>query len=209
MRNFKILAVFFMASFFIFGNVSAEEKNFDENENTREILTAENKKNDVKNNFEVQLEYLSGKSFSSRNVNNYNVHLFQKIHEHRALSVYRGLTFTRAVGATNPRLEGIWKDSNGVGFGPAMLLRWEKKISGKLHASWDFSGSILFYNRAHPAEGRAYGFLWRTGPRLIWKYGEGDSISLGYSVSHFSNGMRKHNPGYNTLGFSLGISHSF
>ena len=195
MKKFKIFVVFFMACFFVFGSVSAE-KNSEE-------------KSNVKNNFELQLEYLSGMAFSSRNVNNYNVHLFQKIHEHRALSVYRGLTFTRAVGATNPRLEGIWKDSNGVGFGPAMLLRWDKKISSKLHASWDFSGSIMFYDKAHPAEGRAYGFLWRTGPRLIWQYGEDDSVSLGYSVSHFSNGMKHHNPGYNTLGFSLGISHKF
>lgn len=202
MSKFKFIAVF-LASFIFFGNFAAAEESRD-----KEILTVE-EKSDVKNNFELQLEYLSGMAFSSRNVNNYNVHLFQKIHEHRALSVYRGLTFTRAVGATNPRLEGIWKDSNGVGFGPAMLLRWDKKISGKLHAAWDFSGSIMFYNRAHPAEGRAYGFLWRTGPRLIWQYGEDDSISLGYSVSHFSNGMRNHNPGYNTLGFSLGIAHKF
>ena len=202
MNKIKFIAVF-LASFIFFGNFAAAEESRD-----KEILTAK-EKSDVKKNFELQLEYLSGMAFSSRNVNNYNVHLFQKIHEHRALSVYRGLSFTRAVGATNPRLEGIWKDSNGVGFGPAMLLRWDKKISGKLHAAWDFSGSIMFYNRAHPAEGRAYGFLWRTGPRLIWQYGEDDSISLGYSVSHFSNGMKTHNPGYNTLGFSLGIAHKF
>ena len=157
------------------------------------LITANVSAESVKDNYELQLEYLSGKSFSSRNVNNYNVHLFQKIHEHRALSVYRGITFTRAV----------------VGIGPAMLLRWDKKVSGKLHASWDFSGSIMFYNKAHPAEGRAYGFLWRTGPRLIWQCNEDNSISLGYSVSHFSNGMKSHNPGYNTLGFSLGIAHKF
>lgn len=161
----------------------------------------------VKDNYELQFEYLKAAPSSSRDVNNYNIHFFQKIHEQRALSVYRGITFTRAVGATNPRLEGIWKDSEGVGIDPAFMLRWDKKVSGKLHASWDFSGSLMFYNKAHPAEGRAYGFLWRTGPRLIWQCNEDDSVSLGYSVSHFSNGMKKHNPGYNTLGFSLGIAH--
>ena len=159
--------------------------------------------------YEIQMEYLSGKSFSSRNVNNYNVHIFRKAKDNGTFSISYGATFTRAVGATNPRQEGIWKDSNGVGIGPAGLLRWQKKVSGKFYASWDFSGSFMLYNKAHPAEGRAYGFLWRTGPRLIWKYGENDSVSLGYSVSHFSNAMKTHNPGYNTLGFSLGITHSF
>lgn len=144
----------------------------------------------VKDNYELQFEYLKAAPSSSRDVNNYNIHFFQKIHEQRALSVYRGITFTRAVGATNPRLEGIWKDSEGVGIDPAFMLRWDKKVSGKLHASWDFSGSLMFYNKAHPAEGRAYGFLWRTGPRLIWQCNEDDSVSLDYSVSHFSNGMK-------------------
>lgn len=173
------------------------------------LMTATVSAESVKDNFELQLEYLHAAPSSSRDVSNYNVHLFQKIHEQRALTVYRGITFTRATGATNPRSAGIWKDSEGVGIGPAMLLRWDKKVSGKLHASWDFSGSLMFYNKAHPAEGRAYGFLWRTGPRLIWQCSEDDSVSLGYSVSHFSNGMKKHNPGYNTHGFSLGIAHRF
>lgn len=159
--------------------------------------------------WELQLEYLSGKAFTSRNVNNYNVHIFQKAKDNGVFSISYGGTFTRAVGATNPRQEGIWKDSNGVGIGPAGLLRWKKNWGGKLYAAWDFAGSFMLYNKAHPAEGRAYGFLWRTGPRIIWQYGENDSVSLGYSVSHFSNAMRKHNPGYNTLGFSLGLTHKF
>ena len=159
--------------------------------------------------WEIQLEYLSGMAFSSRNVNNYNVHIFQKAKDNGIFSISYGGTFTRAVGATNPRQEGIWKDSNGVGIGPAGLLRWRKHVGGKFYAAWDFSGSFMFYNKAHPAEGRAYGFLWRTGPRLIWQYGENDSVSLGYSVSHFSNAMKSHNPGYNTLGFSLGLTHKF
>ena len=73
--------------------------------------------------YEIQMEYLSGKSFSSRNVNNYNVHIFRKAKDNGTFSISYGATFTRAVGATNPRQEGIWKDSNGVGIGPAGLLR--------------------------------------------------------------------------------------
>ena len=100
-------------------------------------------------------------------------------------------------------------DSEGVGIGPAIMLRWKKKISGKLYATGDFTGSLMFYNKAHPAQGRAYGFLWRVGPRFLWQYGKDDSVSLGYSISHFSNGLRSHNPGYNGLGFTLNFQHKF
>ena len=186
--------------FLLFGseNVSAESETI-----------AEISDKDIHDEWEIQLEYLSGMAFSSRNVNNYNVHIYKKAKDNGVFSISYGGTFTRAVGATNPRQEGIWKDSNGVGIGPSGLLRWRKKVSGKFYAAWDFAGSFMLYNRAHPAEGRAYGFLWRTGPRFIWQAGENDSVSLGYSVSHFSNAMKKHNPGYNTLGFSIGITHKF
>ncbi|MBR0261846.1 MAG: acyloxyacyl hydrolase [Selenomonadaceae bacterium] len=159
---------------------------------------------------EIQLEYLEGNMFNQRNVNNYNVHFFEKVTDNGAMSYWRGLTFTRAVGYTNPRKDGgVHHDSQGVGLGPAFMLRWDKKVSGKLHGSIDFSGSFMLYNKAHPYDGRAYGFLWRLGPRLTWQFRQQDSISLGYSISHFSNGLRKHNPGYNTLGFSVGYTHSF
>ena len=201
MKDFRKKFLFLIAGIFIFFSsevVCAESEVIGE-------MSDENSGGE----WELQLEYLSGKAFTSRNVNNYNVHLFRTAKDNGVFSISYGGTFTRAVGATNPRQEGIWKDSNGVGLGPAGLLRWRKQVSGKFYAAWDFSGSFMFYNKAHPAEGRAYGFLWRTGPRLIWQSGKNDSISLGYSVSHFSNAMRKHNPGYNTLGLSIGLNHQF
>lgn len=159
---------------------------------------------------EIQLEYLEAKTFSQRHVNNYNVHFFEKVTDNGVMSYWRGLTFTRALGYTNPRKDGgVHHDSQGVGLGAAFMVRWDKKVSGKLHGSLDFSGSFMLYNKAHPYDGRAYGFLWRLGPRLTWQFREDDSISLGYSFSHFSNGLRRHNPGYNTLGFSVGYTHSF
>ncbi|MBR4904460.1 MAG: acyloxyacyl hydrolase [Selenomonadaceae bacterium] len=159
---------------------------------------------------EIQLEYLLGNSFNQRHVNNYNVHFFEKVTDNGVMSYWRGLTFTRAVGYTNPKKDGgVHHESNGVGLGAAFMLRWDKKVSGKFHAGADFTGSFMLYNKAHPYDGRAYGFLWRLGPRLTWQSREDDSFSIGYSISHFSNGMRKHNPGYNTLGFSVGYTHSF
>ena len=171
---------------------------------------AEPEKTDFEDANEIQLEYLEGNKFNQRNVNNYNVHFFEKVTDNGLMSYWRGLTFTRAVGYTNPRKDGgVHHDSQGVGLGAAFMLRWDKKISGKLHGALDFTGSLMLYNKAHPYNGRAYGFLWRLGPRLTWNFTAEDSISLGYSISHFSNGLRTHNPGYNTLGFSVGYKHNF
>lgn len=186
---------------------SSEVDSAEENETPREMEMHIGEKSDGKE-IELQLEYLTSKAFTERrDMKNYNVHLFQKGKQVHAMSIYYGLTFTRATGYNIPR--GIAYDSNGVGIGPAMLLRWEKKLSGKLHGSIDFSGSFMLYNRAHPYDGRAYGFLWRLGPRLTWKYDDKNSFSVGYNISHFSNAMRKHNPGYNIMGLSIGLNHEF
>ena len=163
-----------------------------------------------KRTFEVQAERFNGHMFERRKVNNYNLHVFQKVHDHRALSAWRGLTFMRATGQIRTHDNDDLFESGAVGFGPAFMLRWTQPISGKLYATGDFTGSLLACNHAHPANGRAYGFMWRVGPRLLWQYDEDDSISVGYSVSHFSNGTRKsHNPGYNSLGFTLNFQHRF
>lgn len=218
MKN-KSLALILSLALGIFGgtanaeSANAESANAEpvevdeENQTPREMEMHIGEKSDGKE-IELQLEYLSSKPFTERrDMKNYNVHFFQKSKQVHAMSIYYGLTVTRATGYNIPR--GIAYDSNGVGVGPAMLLRWEKQLSGKLHGSIDFSGSFMLYNRAHPYDGRAYGFLWRLGPRLIWKYDDRNSFSVGYNISHFSNAMRKHNPGYNTMGLSIGLNHEF
>lgn len=221
MKSFKSLALIATAAICMFGGTTHAEE-VDENKNSAEEVQTEEKISDdeknlgemhigeknVGNEYELQLEYLSSRAFTERrDMRNYNVHIFKKSKDIKSLSIYYGLTFTRATGYNIPR--GIAYDSNGVGIGPAMLLRWEKPISGKLYGSIDFSGSFMFYNRAHPYDGRAYGFLWRVGPRFTWKYDDENSFSIGYNISHFSNAMRRHNPGYNTMGLSIGLSHKF
>ena len=51
--------------------------------------------------------------------------------------------------------------------------------------------------------------MWRTGPRLIWDYSDRGSVNLGWSIAHCSNGMGSKNPGYNGVGFSLGLEFHF
>ena len=104
---------------------------------------------------------------------------------------------------------GIWRDSNAWGIGPTFMFRWEKPICGKLYGSIDASANLQFYNRAHPATGRAFGFLWRAGPRLTYRYSEYEALSLGYIFHHCSNGFQSHNPGYNGIGFSFGYQKTF
>ena len=159
------------------------------------------------NNVEIQAEYLMHRIYARRFIDNYNIHVFQKAHEHAGLTFHRGLTFTRPHGYTTE--DDIRRNSNAVGLGPAGMIRWERPISGKLYGALEFSGSFLIYNKSFPAQGRPWGFMWRIGPRLTWKYTKDNSISLGYMFSHSSNGMRKKNPGHHAFGFSLGFNHSF
>ena len=158
-------------------------------------------------NAEVQVEYLRHHLYARRYIDNYNIHVFQKAHEHAGLTFHRGITFTRPQGYTTE--DNIRRDSDAVGLGPAGMIRWERPISGKLYGDLEFSGSFLIYSKAFPAQGRPWGFMWRLGPRLTWKYTKNNSFSLGYMFSHSSNGMKTKNPGHHSFGFSIGFNHNF
>lgn len=158
-------------------------------------------------NIEVQVEYLDARFFENRDVNLYNLHVYRQYKTLGALSLHYGLTLERAVGSTTE--DDIYRDAEAVGFGPSYMMRWTRHVSGKLDASLDGTGSILAYNHAHPGNGRAYGFLWRIGPRLTYHYTDRDAVSLAYIFHHSSNGFKSHNPGYNGVGFSLGFTHNF
>ncbi len=157
--------------------------------------------------WEIQTEYLEGRFFHDRHIDDYNIHIYRKYRDVDNIAVWYGGTLSRPVGYTTE--DGIYRDSEAVGFGPSMMLRWERPLAGKLTGSIDGTGSLLFYNQAHPGDGRAYGFLWRIGPRLIYHATTKDAVSLAYIFHHSSNGMHSHNPGYNGVGFSLGVSHTF
>ncbi len=204
--HFKYLKLFAIPALLIFsGTANAAEVDSAGNDSSLQISSGDNK--DSGKNIELQLEFLSGKHSDRRHVDNYNVHLFKEFKQNGSVTLHYGFTFMRATGYNIPR--GKKLDSNAVGLGPAFMLRWRKQLSGKLYGGIDFTGSFLLCNRAHPAEGRAYGFLWRTGPAITWKFNKDNSATLSWLVSHFSNGTRTHNPGYNTMGVSLGIAHRF
>ena len=161
------------------------------------------------NSFEVQLEYLSGKamSYKDRHINTYNIHLYRKWRNLHAMQMYYGLTLQRAIGYTTE--DGIYRDSQAVGIGPSLMVRWERRLTGKLYGSIDAAGSFMLYNHAHPGGGRIYNFFWRAGPRLIWRANDTDAVGLGWMWTHTSNGWSSHNPGYNGAGFNLSFQHRF
>ncbi|WP_255448701.1 acyloxyacyl hydrolase [Selenomonas ruminis] len=156
---------------------------------------------------EVQLEYLEGRWFARRDIDLYNLHVYRQYKKVKDVSFHYGLSVTRPLGKTTD--DDIARDSEAVGLGPSYMMRWEKNLSKKWSASIDGAGSILAYNHAHPANGRAFGFLWRIGPRVTYHFTASDSVSAAYLVHHASNGFKTHNPGYNGGGLSLGYRHAF
>ena len=106
-------------------------------------------------NAEVQVEYLRHRIYARRFIDNYNIHVFQKAHEHAGLTFHRGITFTRPQGYTTE--DNIRRDSDAVGLGPAGMIRWERPISGKLYGDLEFSGSFLIYKQSFSGTGASLG----------------------------------------------------
>lgn len=159
--------------------------------------------------YEVQVEYLDGRFFEERNVNLYNVHVFKPYRQVHALTMSYGMTLERALGTVYNYEGKSERDSQAVGVGPAYMLRYTRPLNKRWDVSLEGTGSVMLYNHNHPGGGRGYGFLWRIGPRLTYHAGRRDSVSLGYLFHHSSNGMKKRNPGYNGVGFSLGFVHKY
>lgn len=156
---------------------------------------------------EVQAEYLDGRFFKDRNVDLYNVHVYQPYKKVHAMTMSYGMTLERAMGSIY--WQDRTRDAGAFGLGPSYMLRFTRSLSPRWDISLDGTGSLLFYDHSHPDGGRGYGFLWRIGPRFTYHAGARDAVSLGYIFHHSSNGMKTRNPGYNGIGFSLGYTHAY
>lgn len=157
---------------------------------------------------EVQFEYIEHRAYKNRRIDNYTVHLYQEMKRNGTVSFWRGLTLTRPTGYLVED-DGSHRDSDSWGVGPSFMIRWEKPVGEKWSVGLDGTGSLLAYNHAFPAGGRAFGFMWRVGPRVSYYPDKDSAIRLGWSFMHCSNGFSDHNPGYNGVGFSLMYAHNF
>ncbi len=156
---------------------------------------------------EIQFEYIEHRFYNDRHIDNYTVHLYQEMKRNGSVSFWRGLTFTRPDGYLTEN--GQHRNSDAWGLGPSFMIRWEKPVGEKWSVGIDGTGSLLAYNHAFPEGGRAFGFMWRAGPRVSYYPNKDSAFRLGYSFMHCSNGFSSHNPGYNGVGFSLMYAHNF
>ncbi|MDT8899996.1 acyloxyacyl hydrolase [Anaeroselena agilis] len=147
----------------------------------------------------------------SRDLDTVSLHILGKISETKNRSVYRGITITRVRGSILPHEQIQSLDSSAVGAGPVFMVRNETHRSGKLTVAVDMSGGFIVYNKRFPVGGEHYNFMWRIGPRLIYKFSSESSLNIGYMLMHVSNGLHSqiHNPSYNAHGISFGFVANF
>lgn len=127
---------------------------------------------------EIDGDYLTHWHFNNRYIDTVSLHMLEKISQTNDRSVYRGITVTRPYGnIINDNHE--YRDSSAVGVGPVYMIRDEKKLSGKLYEAFDFSGGFILYDKAFPAGGRSYNFMWRMEPRFIYKISDDSSVNIG------------------------------
>ena len=158
---------------------------------------------------EIQMDYLEHRG-ERRYIDLYNLHVFRQYKEMHGMSLHWGLAVSRAVGSWAEKdTPGVRLDSSAVGAGPAYMVRWTKPLGSKWEASFDATGGVLVYNDVHPAHTRNYGFMWRIGPRVTYKFNERNALSVAYLGHHVSNGQRTKNPGYNGIGLSIGYRYSY
>jgi lipid A 3-O-deacylase len=156
---------------------------------------------------EIEIEYLHPMNFKDRHMDTYSTHIFESVGNINHTDLYRGFTVTRVLGSiTNDNGE---RNSDALGIGYTYLLRKKENISKKVVLAFDVSGGLVLYDQAFPATGRAYNFMWRVGPRVIYMPTTRTSFSLGWTYMHVSNGMQSHNPGYNSGGITLGLGWDF
>jgi len=162
---------------------------------------------DLKAPDEVEIEYLHPMNFTDRHIDTYSIHILESIGNIHHTDVYRGFTITRATGSLTK--DNIERNSDALGVGYTYLFRKKKNISKHVALAFDASGGLVLYDQAFPATGRAYNFMWRVGPRIIYMPTARTSLSLGWTYMHVSNALRSHNPGYNSGGFTLGLGWDF
>lgn len=159
---------------------------------------------------ELDWDYLKPLS-NDRKIDTVSLHILEKISETDTRSVYRGITITRPYGHAHLKDDtpGYQRSSSAVGIGPTLMVRNEKYRSGKFSAAVDMSGGLILYDKAFPAGGRSFDFMWRIGPQLIYKFDQNSSLNIGYMFMHVSDGFKTHNPSYNAKGISAGFVMKF
>jgi lipid A 3-O-deacylase len=173
---------------------------------------------------EIELEYFTPQHEEDRNIDTISLN-FQKVnYRNDFVSVYSGITLTRAWGDMTRR--DVYSECDAYGIGPTGLIRLRLmglnflgyNRGSSVGLFFDMSGSVIFWNKDFPTGGDFYDFMWRVGPKISCLIGEKTVLNIGYKWMHVSNGQwkwqsfcktsgkaTKHNPSYNAKGISLTI----
>ena len=160
--------------------------------------------------YELEFDYMTAVHYD-RDIDTVSLHILKKVSETSSQSrtFYRGVTLTRPWGDIIDH--GKKKNSDSFGAGPIYMIRYQKKISEKFSGVLDISGGLILYTDKFPAGGEHYNFMWRIGPKFVYKFNENSSMNIGYMWMHVSNGLHgsNNNPSYDSNGVSLGIDVKF
>jgi lipid A 3-O-deacylase len=177
---------------------------------------------------DIELEYFTPQHEKDRNIDTISLNLQKINYADDFLSVYSGITITRAWG--DMTRQDVYSECDAYGIGPTGLIRLRLLglnflgYSGgsSVELSLDMSGSVIFWNKNFPTGGDFYDFMWRVGPKLSYLIWERTVLNVGYKWMHVSNGQwewqdfyktsgkgTKHNPSYNAKGISLTIIKAF
>lgn len=158
---------------------------------------------------EIELEWDYVTSYrDDRDLDTVSLHILKETPKKvKNWSVYRGFTITRPTGSIT--LHEQEHSSSAFGAGPVYMIRNQKHYSEKFSAAFDISAGVIVYDKTFPAGGRWYNFMWRLGPKLMYRFNDNSSLHIGYTLMHVSNGLKSHNPGYDARGVSLGFVTTF
>lgn len=163
---------------------------------------------------EIGIEYCEPLE-EDRHIETISVNVLVPIHQKtgsKSLEFYKGITLTRPWGSIH--CKEIDPDSSAFGVGPVYCARKQWTLGDKWQIVTDFSGGLIIYSDNFPAGGDIYNFMWRLGPKLVYRVSDGLDWIVGYELMHVSNGQLSnttpsHNPSYNAGGFTISMNRRF
>ncbi|MFH2064315.1 MAG: hypothetical protein ABIK15_03825 [Pseudomonadota bacterium] len=174
-----------------------------------------NKVPEVKELYELGIEYFQPVQ-RDRQIRTATANILKRsgYYDDLLITVYAGLTVNYAWGhiLQEDRLNREIEYSNSAfGIGPLFHARWSPISVDGLALSMDAAGGILFHNKAFPAGGDYYNFIWRIGPSISYPLKDKQTLILGFRMMHVSNGqgVTRDNPAYDAAGVSLHVSRYF
>lgn len=183
-----------------------------------QLDTSENESDNISAVLSLEYYYPTEKS---RNIKTININAYYPIKEFEKINliIYGGLTGTFAKGDIT-QLEGelnegtfreVNYDTEAAGIGPGIRADFYLIEKSSISIHLEGSGNLIAYSKNFPPGGDWYNFMWRCGPVLKFRIGNGGDIGFGYHWMHVSNGqgIGPFNPSYDAQGVSLNFSIPF